>query len=64
MISEWIHNDICWCISECDNKECFRHPSNRNPEFRIFTAAGLKGSDLCPLIRKDEENEVCEKSGS
>ena len=47
----WISDDICWCgnSDECENIECYRHTKNRRPEDgNIFTAALLKGTNLCP----------------
>lgn len=53
---EWIHDDICWCISECDNTECFRHTANRIQKSGYFTAAYLKDTPNCPYGRKDEKD--------
>lgn len=48
-------DDICWCgnSEECENKECFRHLSNKKTpnkgEKDIFTIGMLKGTEYCPL---------------
>ena len=52
----WMSDDICWCMSDCDNASCFRHLSNRKSKVRYFTAAYLKDTEDCPSYRKDEEN--------
>lgn len=56
MNTHWIDDDICWCMSECDNTECFRHVTNKHPETKIFTAAYLKDTDVCPLKEKGEND--------
>lgn len=50
---EWMHDDICWCGSECDNTECERHLSNRISKTGIYTMAELKNTNYCPLKEKD-----------
>ena len=49
-------DDITWCVSECDNTECFRNIKNRkriSETHDIFTCADLKDTEYCPLV--DEE---------
>lgn len=48
-LTDFIHDDITWCMSECDNKECFRHPSNMRDKDGIHSFSSLKGTELCPL---------------
>lgn len=50
---KWIHDDICWCVSECSHTECERHTSNRWLEDPVFTATSFKGTDMCPLSKRD-----------
>lgn len=46
---DWMHDDITWCASECDNAECFRHPSNIRAKNNIHSFADFKHSNECPL---------------
>ena len=58
-------DDICWCYNSCkpvedngcDETQCFRHISNRKsyPAPDVYTVAMLKGTDLCPKERNDNE---------
>ena len=46
----WVHNDITWCGSKCDNYECYRNLHNRiQGENDIFSVADFRGSGECPL---------------
>lgn len=48
-LQEWMRNDICWCTERaCPYEDCFRNQIHRDKEFRYFTAAMLKGTDMCP----------------
>ena len=46
--TDWLHDDITWCGSECDNKDCFRNPVHKRTT-GLFSMSLLKGTDLCPL---------------
>ena len=46
-------DDITFCASECDNKSCFRHPSNIKDPDGLHSFAYLKGTE-----------EWCGKEGS
>ena len=49
-LDTFIRNDITFCISPCDHKECFRHISNLSDEYpKIYTAADLKDTAVCPF---------------
>lgn len=60
-------DDICWCYnsqeeegSNCEQKNCFRHLSNRKkPESGpdIFTVSCLKGTIYCPYC-KENKNDI------
>lgn len=42
-------DDITFCMSKCNKKKCFRHPSNiREPQYP-HSVAYLKGSAYCPM---------------
>lgn len=45
-------DDITWCASKCDNKECFRHDSNMRNKIGLHSYAEFKGTDTCPLTKK------------
>ena len=52
---EWIHDDITWCMNECSHTECFRNMANRLTKGGYFSAAMFKGTETCPLTKKEEE---------
>ena len=41
-------DDITFCVSECDNKSCFRHPSNIKVPDIPHSFAYLEGTEDCP----------------
>lgn len=49
-------DDITFCASECNNEECFRHPSNIKSIWRDHSFAFLKGTEpMCQM--EDEHND-------
>ena len=50
----WFLDDFCYCMSECDHTECFRHHSHSGPG--IHTMGLLKDTEYCPL-EKGEAND-------
>lgn len=42
-------DDITFCGSECDNKKCFRHPTNIAEPRIPHSFANYKGTDICPI---------------
>lgn len=47
-IADFIADDITFCMSECDKKDCFRHMSNvRRPDLPQ-SYAFFKGTQDCP----------------
>ena len=53
---KWMHDDIAFCMTVCDNEKCFRHPSNILTDGpHSFSEFG--GTEFCPL----RENWVEEK---
>ena len=54
ILADWIRDDITWCGSDCDNKDCFRHPSNRRTS-GPYAMAYLKDTELCQLNKKAGE---------
>ncbi len=52
-LANWIHDDIAWCGSDCDNKDCFRHPSNRRTS-GPYVMGYLRDTELCPLNKEGE----------
>lgn len=49
---EMFHDDITWCMSDCSNTACERHPSNRLSQTGLFSAALLKDTIMCPLYNQ------------
>ena len=50
-------DDITFCMSECDNKECFRHPSNIIDRLIPHSYSDFKGTEACPMNNKKTELE-------
>jgi hypothetical protein len=49
--------DYSFCASECDNKECFRHPSNiEQPRFP-HSFSEFKNTEVCPLNKKNDDRD-------
>ena len=51
MIMDDLYNEVTWCVSDCDNLECFRHITNaiEAPEKSMdYLAAGE-----CPVKSKN-----------
>lgn len=65
-ISDWIHDDITWCMNECRNISCFRNLKNKSPTTKVFSAAKLKNTELCPIEQnkfyKNTATEVIKES--
>ena len=51
----FIHDDITWCGSDCDNTECFRHPSNMMVKEGVHSFADFIESKECPVINLKEQ---------
>ena len=45
--------DITFCGSDCDNKKCFRHPSNIKEPRIPHSFAYLKDTDDCPMKKQE-----------
>ena len=45
-------DDITFCGSDCDNKKCFRHPSNIREQKIPHSFAYMKGTEDCPYGAK------------
>mgnify|MGYP007070292203 FL=1 len=60
-MNNWIFNDITWCgnSNTCNNKECYRHLSNRRPESKpdIYSMALFEGTDYCPSYFNSNKKE-------
>ena len=54
---EWIHDDITWCGNECSYTECERNMANRLSKVGMFSAALFKGTETCPLTKKEDKKE-------
>ena len=57
-------DDITFCGSDCNNKKCFRHPSNIREPRIPHSFAYLKDTDDCPLNEKVPvciHYKVCER---
>ena len=52
---DWIHDDITWCSSDCDNRLCFRHPSNMRNKSGVHSYADFKDEGECPLESQRKE---------
>ena len=48
-------DDITFCGSECNNKKCFRHPTNIAEPRIPHSIAELKGTEYCPLTMTEKE---------
>lgn len=46
-------DDITFCGSECNNKKCFRHPSNIAEPNIHHSFAYLKDTDMCPMKKQE-----------
>ena len=42
-------DDITWCISDCDNTECFRHQSNMKNKSGLHSYANFKDTNDCVM---------------
>lgn len=52
-------DDMTFCMDECDNKECFRHPSNIIHKEYPHSFAHLKGTeDGCTDEKAKEKNVI------
>lgn len=52
---DWMHDDITWCLSECDDVKCCRNLKNKRIKTGLFSAAMLKYTEYCPSY--DEEKQ-------
>ena len=55
---EWIHDDITWCGNECHNLDCDRNLANRLTKGGLYSAAMFKGTYLCPLTKKEDDQHA------
>lgn len=46
-------DDITFCGSDCDNKKCFRHPSNIREPRIPHSFAYLKDTEYCLRVSKE-----------
>lgn len=46
-------DDITFCMSECKQTDCFRHPSNIQDRTIPHSYADFKGTETCPEFAKD-----------
>lgn len=54
-----MRDDITFCGSECNAKNCFRHPSNIKHSSMLHSFADFKGTDDClNEILKGEEHDL------
>lgn len=58
----WYWDDITWCISECDNTDCFRNRANMRIKVGLHSFADFKETDECPVWRVKEAEEFIKKS--
>lgn len=55
-LNNWIQNDITFCISPCEHKECFRHISNLTSDHpKVYSAADLINTEYCPFSPENIE---------
>ena len=45
--SSWTSDDITFCVSKCNRKSCFRHPSNIRCPWMPHSFAELKDTEYC-----------------
>lgn len=45
-------DDITFCASKCNNKKCFRHPSNIKIQYIPHSFADLKDTEHCEYYGK------------
>ena len=57
----WMHDDITWCGSDCDNVSCFRHPSNMMIKDGIHSFSCFKETGECPVSKEQITNKEGEK---
>ena len=50
-------DDITFCMSDCDEVRCFRHPTNILQPWFPHSMSDLKGSELCELERIKEQSK-------
>lgn len=55
-------DDITFCMSECDNKECFRHPINIVDKTISHSYSDLKDTEMCPLNKRKMTREEAIKN--
>ena len=61
-MSEWISEDMTFCLDKCNYKKCSRHPSNIKHREIPHSYAELKGTELCELIKEEPDTEVVSNS--
>lgn len=59
---EFVHDDITWCGNECYYTECERNLANRLTKGGYYSAAWFKDTDMCPLTKKDGEQDAKEET--
>jgi hypothetical protein len=45
----FIRNDITYCISDCDNLECFRNEKHIKGKPGVYSMADFMASGECPV---------------
>ena len=51
-------DDITWCYDdECPHIECERNKANMLNKEGLHSYSMFKGTEACPLYRKEKENE-------
>ena len=53
MTLDWISDDHAFCSDECENTDCWRHPSNIKNKDLPHTFAKFKNTELCELPYKE-----------
>ena len=61
-LTDWMHDDITWCVSECDKKECFRNIINKKQKTGYFSGADLKGTIDCPYNKVTNKDDLQPKN--
>ena len=56
MITNWIHDDITWCMeTNCPMTSCYRNPVNMINKHGLHSYAVFKGTVECPISRSLDE---------
>lgn len=52
--TNWLGDDITFCMSECGRTDCFRHPSNILVKDIPHSFAMFEGTEYCPKTKKED----------